>query len=373
MNILLVEPYFTGSHADWVKGYQQHSQHQVDILSLEGQFWKWRMHGGAVTLARKYLQKDLNPDLILATDMLDLTTFLALTRHKTGHIPVVMYFHENQLCYPWAKKDRDRQQKRDKHYGFINFTSALSATACCFNSHFHLSSFLKELPKLLNHYPDYKELESVQTIADNSEVLHLGLDLHRFDNHKPDDIKNREPIILWNHRWEYDKNPQDFFNILFHFAEKKYAFKVVILGENFKQNPEIFKHAEKQLKEHILHIGYAKSFKEYAQWLWKADILPVTSFHDFFGAGIVEAVFCGCYPVLPKRLSYPEIIPYKKFPHYFYQNTEELYTKLEKILATNFSPSPDLKNSVLKYDWNNLSNRYDKYFENIFTLNKNPQ
>jgi len=49
MQILLVEPYDTGSHGVWMRGYQAHSAHDVRILSLEGQFWQWRMQGGAAT------------------------------------------------------------------------------------------------------------------------------------------------------------------------------------------------------------------------------------------------------------------------------------------------------------------------------------
>ena len=134
MRILLVEPYYTGSHASWAEGYAQHSQHQVDILSLPGRFWKWRMHGGAVTLARKFLASPLIPDLILATDMLDLTTFLALSADRTASLPTAIYFHENQLTYPWSPEDRDLILRRDKHYGFINYTSALAANAVLFNS-----------------------------------------------------------------------------------------------------------------------------------------------------------------------------------------------------------------------------------------------
>ncbi|SVE34272.1 uncharacterized protein METZ01_LOCUS487126, partial [marine metagenome] len=51
VNILLVEPYFTGSHKQWVLGFKKYSKHDVRLLVIKGQFWKWRMHGGAVTLA----------------------------------------------------------------------------------------------------------------------------------------------------------------------------------------------------------------------------------------------------------------------------------------------------------------------------------
>ena len=102
MNITLIEPFFSGSHAAWATGYAQHSGHNIDILSLSGNYWKWRMHGGAVTLAKKFLESGAKPDPLLVTDMLDLTTFLALTRQKTARLPAAIYFHENQICYPWS-------------------------------------------------------------------------------------------------------------------------------------------------------------------------------------------------------------------------------------------------------------------------------
>jgi len=95
MQILIVEPYLTGSHRSWVEEYQRHSQHTVTVLSLPGRFWKWRMQGGAVTLARRFLALTTRPDLILATDMLNLTTFQALTRRHSAGIPCALHFHEN--------------------------------------------------------------------------------------------------------------------------------------------------------------------------------------------------------------------------------------------------------------------------------------
>jgi hypothetical protein len=50
MKILLIEPYHTGSHAAWASGFATHSRHFVSTLTLPGRFWKWRMHGAAVTL-----------------------------------------------------------------------------------------------------------------------------------------------------------------------------------------------------------------------------------------------------------------------------------------------------------------------------------
>ncbi len=362
MKILLLEPYFTGSHAAWAKGYAEHSDHQIHILSLPGRFWKWRMHGGAVTLARQFLASDLQPDLILATDMLDLTTFLALTRKHTAQTPIAIYFHENQLTYPWSPTDRDIVQQRDKHYGFINYTSALAADRVLFNSKYHLDSFLGELPKLLKHFPDYNELDTVGQIQAKSEVLPLGLDLERFDGVGPTQL-NTKPLILWCHRWEHDKNPDEFFRALTILSGQGLDFELAVLGENFSRKPEIFLEAEKTLAKHIVHFGYAETFADYARWVWQADIIPVTSNQDFFGASIVEALYCNTFPLLPKRLAYPWIIPVEYHPRCFYDDFEDLLTRLaEAITNIDQTRQFSLRSVVAQYDWNRQTKLYDESF-----------
>ncbi len=362
MRLLLVAPYYTGSHAAWANGYADSSQHQVDILSLPGRFWKWRMHGGAVTLARKFLASDLAPNLILATDMLDLTTFLALTRQRTAKIPTAIYFHENQLTYPWSPTDRDVAQKRDKHYGFINYTSTLAADGVLFNSLYHQESFLEALPSLLKHFPDYNELSTVQQIREKSQVLPLGLDLRRFDSFGSIP-PNERPLILWGHRWEHDKNPQEFFKALTILSERGLTFDLAVLGENFRRKPKIFLTAKKTLAKYIVQFGYVKAFADYAKWLWRADILPVTSNQDFFGASVVEALYCNCFPLLPKRLAYPYIIPPEHHGRCFYEDFDDLLVRLTKAI-TNIEQTRQfsLRPVVAQYDWQRQSQLYDKLF-----------
>jgi len=160
VDIWLVEPYYAGSHRMWADGYRARSRHRVRLLTLPGRFWKWRMQGGAVTLARKASRFNKPPGLILASDMLNLPLFLALASPRLAGVPVVLYFHENQLTYPLQPGE-----KRDLHYGFINWASALRADAACFNSAYHREAFLEELPRLLKHFPDYTELWSVRELA----------------------------------------------------------------------------------------------------------------------------------------------------------------------------------------------------------------
>lgn len=360
MKILLLEPFFIGSHQQWAEGLAAHSSHEIKILSLPGRHWKWRMYGGAVSLAEQFLASDFQPDLLLATDMLDLTTFLSLTRKRTAHLPTAIYFHENQITYPWSPTDADVQLQRNNQYGFLNYTSALTADRIFFNSDYHRQSFLGALPAFLKQFPDYQEAHLVEKIAAKSEVLYLGMNLKKFDKFEEDTL-NESPILLWNHRWEYDKNPTAFFETLFKLAEEGIDFKLIVLGESYKKMPPIFKIAKKKLADKLLHWGYAKTFEEYAKWLWRADILPVTSNQDFFGGSVVEAMYCHCWPILPKRLAYREHIPQAFHVDYFYEKEGDFYLKL-KTLLLDFSTKKQRKVQpfVNKYDWQKLIKIYDK-------------
>ena len=125
MKILYIEPYYTGSHQQWIEAYRRYSRHKIDILSLPGNKWKWRMHGGAITLANQFLEKAKQYDLILVTDMMDVALFKSLISEKYNNTPIALYFHENQLSYPWSPHDEDKVLKRDFHYYYINYTSSL--------------------------------------------------------------------------------------------------------------------------------------------------------------------------------------------------------------------------------------------------------
>ncbi len=369
MHIVLLEPYFTGSHQTWAEEYAGFSSHAVTILKLPGRFWKWRMHGGAISLARQFLALPAPPDFILATDMLDLTTFLALTRPAgSRNIPCAVYFHENQLTYPWSAQDRDVAARRDSHYGFINLASALAADAVFFNSPYHLESFLAALPRFLNQFPDFNELETIETIRAKAAVLPLGLNLRQFDAHRPaagNPEQRRRPLILWNHRWEYDKNPAEFFEALYTLADAGLEFEVAVLGQNFRNRPAEFERARQQLGSRIAHFGYVETFAEYAAWLWRATILPVTSHHDFFGAGVVQAIYCRTIPLLPHRLTYPRLLPAKLHPHYLYRTHDEFVQKLAQLLLKPGDADVTLPAAVSRFDWSLLAARYDTRFEQV--------
>jgi len=363
MKIWLAEPYLTGSHQGWAEGYRSHSRHQVRLLALPGRFWKWRMQGGAVTLARKAASLEA-PDLILASDMLNLPVFLALLGPRFARLPVAFYFHENQLTYPLPPGE-----KRDLHYGFINVASALRADALFFNSAYHMSEFFAELPRLLKHFPDYNELWLVEALRARAQVLPLGLDLARLDAARPAEANSGPPVLLWNHRWEYDKDPPAFFRALYTLADEGLAFSVVLLGESFRNLPAEFLDARRRLGGRILQFGYVEDPAQYARWLWRSDIVVSTAIHEFFGAAVIEACYCGCFPILPRRLSYPELVPPELHAGCLYDKPEALVSQLRQAILDVARIRPGtMRAHAARYDWQQMAPLYDERMEKAALL-----
>ena len=56
--------------------------------------------------------------------------------------------------------------------------------------------------------PDFNNFETIDLISEKSDVLYIGCDLNKFDQHKKN--QSLSTFILWNHRWEFDKNPETF-------------------------------------------------------------------------------------------------------------------------------------------------------------------
>ncbi|MFV1963302.1 MAG: DUF3524 domain-containing protein, partial [Acidimicrobiia bacterium] len=133
-SVFLVEPYGSGSHQAWAEGYQRHSSHDVHLLTLPGRFWKWRMFGGTLTLARRAIElvsQHGPPNVVLASDMLDLPSFLGHAGAVLGNPKTVLYMHENQLTYPISPTSRD-----DLAYAYLNWSSMVRADEVWFNSQF---------------------------------------------------------------------------------------------------------------------------------------------------------------------------------------------------------------------------------------------
>ena len=368
MNILALEPYYGGSHRAFVDGLSKVSGHAWTLLTLPAHKWKWRMRHSAITFASQaveLMEKRQNWDVLFCSDMLNLAEFAALAPAEITCVPKVIYFHENQLTYPVRAED-----ERDYQFAMTNLTSALAADAVWFNSQFHLDSFIDALARFLKSMPDYQPLEAIEKIRAKSSVYPPGIaDIPARRPREPGPLR-----ILWAARWEHDKNPEDFFEALEILKAKNVPFRISVIGQTFRDRPAIFETAQIAFRDHIELWGYQQSRADYERALLSADVIVSTANHEFFGIGILEAVAAGAYPLVPNRLSYPEILGLGRNEdagQFFYDGTardladklSRLEARVEKDALWPETIGPATLTGHLR--WPNIARRYDKALEQI--------
>ncbi len=353
LNVLVLEPYYGGSHRSFLENMST-LPFNFHFMTLPARNWKWRMRLAAPLFAQQLHDSGERYDRILCSSYLDVAAFRGLAPVWTREVPLLTYFHENQFAYPVQVHD-----SRDAHFALTNITTALASDKLAFNSRFNLDSFLDGAEKLMRQSPDLNLADARKEIVNKSVVLFPGIDFSPLDE---GDLPERDnaPVILWNHRWEHDKNPELFFNTMFHLDKEGYDFSLVLLGQSFNDVPPIFNRAKNDLSHRILHCGYAQTSRDYSYWIRKSDFVISTASHEFFGIAVAEAVYGGCRPLLPNRLSYPEL-----FPKEYLYSDEELVGRLkEYILDKKRLTRAEAVKLTSPYSRETLSPAYTSWIKN---------
>uniref|UniRef100_A0A7N6BTH4 tRNA-queuosine alpha-mannosyltransferase n=1 Tax=Anabas testudineus TaxID=64144 RepID=A0A7N6BTH4_ANATE len=361
------------------------------VFTLPAKKWHWKARTSALHFSQT-IPTCPSYRVLFSSSVLNLCELVAL-RPDLAHLKKVLYFHENQLVYPVRK-----HQDRDFQYGYNQVLSCLVSDVVVFNSCFNMDSFLSSISSFMKTIPDHRPRDLDQLIRPKCVVLSYpvqfpdvsrssrlsdtNLSCHNPDSSeefsseeqgsrqstsktrtdqklvpKGDSEDHMKPLhIVWPHRWEHDKNPELFFSTLLKLKDKQLHFHVSVLGETFTDVPEIFLEARRLLDSHILNWGFQSNKEDYLRVLCQADVVVSTAKHEFFGVAMLEAVHCGCFPLCPKALVYPEIFP----AEYLYSTPEQLFKRLQELCRR-----PDVaRRHILKVDtssfsWTSLKQRFE--------------
>ena len=161
-------------------------------------------------------------------------------------------------------------------------------------------------------------------IAAKSSVLFFPLSLrflgdlkYRDEDEEEDTTRRRSnsPLLLdkdpaclyivWNHRHEFDKNPDLFVNTMVELAEEGLTnFQLILLGDDFgigceddnkeeekegreKHKPFFSQEQHRTLAPHILHSGYCQDKQSYYEWLSIGDVAISCAIHEFYGVSMI--------------------------------------------------------------------------------------
>lgn len=303
-------------------------------------------------------------DGIIVSGMLRLSDLKALGGKNFP--PVLVYFHETQITYPLPLNGR---KPKGPDHSLSDISTALCADLIAFNSGFHRDAFLKAIPEYMERVPDYPLDSLVGEIEEKSCVIYPGVvfpdPVHeRFENRNPSD-----PLVIWNHRWSYDKNAPSFFYAAQTLLKSGTDFKLAILGERQGDLvPDIFLKARETLGQRIVHFGYVPDQASYFRWLEKGSMVVSTALQENFGMAMVEAMGCGCLPLLPDRLSYPEILPERFHDLFLYRNQKELIAKFHRILGMNVEAMAlrkEISTAMNFFSWKNRIMDYDTILDRL--------
>jgi len=295
LEVLALQPYFGGSHAQFHHGWLAHSKHSWTTLELPARHWKWRMRHAAIHFSEQIhelAEQGKRWDVIFATDMMNIAELKGLLRADQRDVPIVLYFHENQFVYP-----NQFGQERDRHFPFTNFISAIAADEIWFNSQFNLDS-------------------AIEALASKSRIEPPGiesppLDMTEIRKAREQRAQQGDPIhIVWAARWEHDKNPGRLFDALKLLDDDGVEFRLSVIGQSFRTVPPVFEEIRNRFSDQIVRWGYQETRASYWEALAEADVFVSTATHEFFGLSAAEAIAVGTRPLLPDRLAYPELLGY---------------------------------------------------------------
>ncbi len=302
MRVLLLSAYHAESHRAWAEGLMAAlPEWEWILLSLPARHFSWRLRGNSLSWAMlegETLSADY--DVLLATSMTDLSALRGLCP-ALCRLPTLVYFHENQFAYPASDQQRGGVEPQ-----ILNLYTALAADKVLFNSDYNRQSFIDGADALLKKLPDFSPRCEVAARLARSEVLPVGISPQQ----APPRSAGERLSLLWNHRWEYDKGPEQLLALLRACEAAALPLDVSIVGQQFRQQPEVFSQLRALLGNsrclRLKHFGYLESAGDYRALLASCDVVLSTALHDFQGLAVMDAVAAGCRPLLPRRLCYPQ-------------------------------------------------------------------
>lgn len=369
LDIVFVESHDGGSHRAFREGLIRHSRHRFRSLTLPPRFWKWRMRGAAAWFADRLAAEPAPCDLILATSLLNAADLRGLLPPPLDRRALVLYMHENQLTYPLSP-----QEEFDFHFGFTNIVSCLVADRVVFNSEFHRDLFLDSLPDYLGRMPEAVPPGIRARLEPRCTVLPVGLArvplgaaggaVWRGSPCAADagprwPRDGRRPLILWNHRWEFDKRPDQFAAAIGRLADLGLDFAVALAGD-CRHREAVFQPLVARLGDRCVQAGFVADRARYEAWLDRADIVVSCAEQEYFGIAVAEAVHAGCYPVLPRRQVYPSLYGSRCRGRHFYDTEDDLVQLLADLVrGEGCGHVCSLARDLDECCWERLAPRYD--------------
>ena len=256
----------------------------------------------------------------------------------------------------------------------LNYGSGLNPRI---NKKIHES--LNNSKKLIALTNDVKTIYLKKKVPENKiEIIPNGIDLNLFKTKNFNELDRSKKIKLLsvgrNHKKKgYDLIPETIAKL----NENNIEFEWTIIGKNLKDldflsntnlhnQLNIIDEISPEIKENY-NSPSSKLINKYKE----ADIFIMTSYLETFGMVLIEAMASGLYIISSNSEGCRNVIEdYKNGILFEKGNTTDLVKKIMELIDNKKLQNEiysNLTKSVKKYDWDNISNKYIKIYEDEIT------
>lgn len=285
-----LDPYPVDSHRFFRDQWLHRSRYKWSVAELPPRAWRWRLRFGGAVLAEQIVAGGGRPDIVVCTSMCDASQVRARL-----NCPVVVYWHENQLTY--------RRDSPDLLGCALRHASTLLATRWhLINSRTHRAQFAAALERHMRGWDTDSRIAVVPERVRAAHVIPPPVPVPDTPGH----VGDREPLLLWNHRWCPEKRPEWLLDVVrvLH-RQPELSWRLAVVGSQNEATPAVFDAIRACAGPRLVAFGHQPR-ERYHALVREAAIVLSTSAEENFGISVAETIAHGALPVLPDLPVYRE-------------------------------------------------------------------
>lgn len=200
---------------------------------------------------------------------------------------------------------------------------------------------------------------------ENIHVIGLLYNSEEVKTHWPGKLPAKKLQVIYTSRWDKEKRPDLFLRIVEKVCEQRTDIKFVI-STSFRElksnDQDLILLLEEFLKKYPgnLELRKNQTKEQYYENLLESKIQVNTADQDWVSWTLLEATTCGCRPLYPYFLSFPEAL---EFRHSYMYQKSDIEDAADKILY-----SIDSHVQVGDFDW--VYKKYDQAWLRMYMIMK---